>query len=82
MAILFRLDEYHEVKEPPDRKNYGYTPDPAYILQEDKKDAIKAAREIGYTSKFPQIVKEIKEAKTSTEVMRIMATYRKKFFDD
>lgn len=81
MSILFRLDEYHEVHTPPNKKD-SYTPDPSYILQEDKKYAIKAAREIGYTSRFPHIVNEIKEAKTPIEVSRIMATYRKKFFGD
>lgn len=46
-------------------------------LKKAKKDAIKAAFELGYMSMFKGVEEEINEAKTVTEVTRILATCRR-----
>lgn len=46
-------------------------------LRKAKRDAIKTAFELGYMSMFKGVEEEINEAKTVTEVTRILATYRR-----
>ncbi len=46
-------------------------------LKKAKRDAIKAAFELGYMSMFKGVEEEINEAKTVTEVTRILATCRR-----
>lgn len=46
-------------------------------LKKAKKDALKAAFELGYMSMFKGVEEEINEAKTVTEVTRILATCRR-----
>lgn len=46
-------------------------------LRKVKRDAIKAAFELGYMDIFKGIREEINEAKTVTEVTRILATCRR-----
>lgn len=46
-------------------------------LRKAKRNAIKAAFELGYMSMFKGVEKEINEAKTVTEVTRILATCRR-----
>lgn len=46
-------------------------------LRKAKKDAIKIAFELGYISMFKGVKEEINEAKTVTEVTRILATCRR-----
>lgn len=46
-------------------------------LRKAKRAAIKAAFELGYTTMFKGVEEEINEAKTVTEVTRILATCRR-----
>lgn len=46
-------------------------------LRKAKKDAIKIAFELGYMNMFKGVKEEINEAKTITEVTRILATCRR-----
>jgi len=46
-------------------------------LRKAKRDAIKAAFELGYMSMFKGVEKEINEAKSVAEVTRIMTTCRR-----
>ena len=46
-------------------------------LKKAKRDAIKAAFELGYMSMFKGVEKEINEAKSIAEVTRIMTTCRR-----
>jgi len=46
-------------------------------LKKAKRDAIKAAFELGYMSMFKGVEKEINEAKTLTEVDRVLITCRR-----
>ena len=46
-------------------------------LRKAKKDAIKIAFELGYMNMFKGVKEEINEAKTVTEVTRILATCRR-----
>lgn len=46
-------------------------------LRKAKRDAIKIAFELGYMSMFKGVEEEINEAKTVTEVTRILATCRR-----
>lgn len=46
-------------------------------LRKAKRDAIKTAFELGYMSMFKGVEEEINEAKTVTEVTRILATCRR-----
>lgn len=46
-------------------------------LEKAKRDAIKAAFELGYMSIFKEVEKEINEAKSIAEVTRIMTTCRR-----
>ena len=46
-------------------------------LRKAKKDAIKIAFELGYMNMFKGVKEEINEAKTVTEVTKILATCRR-----
>ena len=46
-------------------------------LRKAKRDAIKIAFELGYMSMFKGVEEEINEAKTVTEVTRLLATCRR-----
>lgn len=46
-------------------------------LKKAKRDAIKAAFELGYMSMFKGVEKEINEAKSIAEITRIMTTCRR-----
>lgn len=46
-------------------------------LRKAKRDAIKAAFELGYMSMFKGVEEKINEAKSIAEVTRIMTTYRR-----
>ena len=56
--------------------------DRSVSVEEEKRDAISAAEELGYITKFPEIVDRIKKAKSSNEISLIMRTYRKRYFED
>ena len=72
----------HGIERTPPNKPSYYIPNEVYSLNECKKESIKAAEELGYTSRYPEIRKRIKEANTRNEVYMILTTYRKKFFGD
>ena len=47
-------------------------------LEIDRREAMAAAMQLGYDTRFPNVMRELKEAKTSDRVSIIMATYRRK----
>ena len=48
---------------------------PAYFLRLYRKDALKAAKDLGYGE---EVIQQIKNAKTDDEISRIMASARMK----
>ena len=72
----------HGIERTPPNKPSYYIPDPVFALNECKKESIRAAEELGYTSRYPEIRQRIKAATSQNEVYMILTTYRKKFFGD
>ena len=54
----------------------------AETLRQCKRDAIKAAKDIGYFDMFPNLKKEIEAAKTTDNVAKLMSTCRHAFFKE
>lgn len=72
----------HGIERKPPKRRSHYEPNKEYILKTEKKDAKKAAKELYYANRYPEILIKIDEAKDVNEIYRIMATYRKLYFGD